>query len=280
MLGLGGGIKLQSVSAQPIQPIQSPNLSKPFPIQDYKQRLNIDPEVDLGSILKTVKQKIVDFALEQLGVERFLTELHSSMPSLTGNITTFLDGYGITISKGKLGIPNVQEARLLFDENTDLGVLNDNLGGQTGATYSNREKLYQEYLQQLSEEYSNNTALSLEGQSKIEAKIDSATSSAEQSLTIAEDSNGQDVSQNILRNISNQFALDQQVNVMKISDMQSEKVDRSLALQMQSQALKEISGSNARELRDSTASNNAVISTLGLITFPGLSSTDTVEVIE
>ena len=205
-----------------------------------------------------------------------MTDLNQDYRRIVGDIETALDNYGISISRGKLGLPNVQEAKIIFDENVNLGALSDILSGQTGATYSIRDKFYQEYLGQLSEEYTNNSALSLEGQSKIDAKIDSAISSAEQSITIAEDSSGQDISQNILRNISNQLAIDQQANAMTVTDMEGAKIDRSLGLQMQSEILTEVSGSNTQNLRNITAREGATISTLGLVRIPGLADVENI----
>lgn len=277
-LVLSLSVSSNKVLAQQLtQPIQS---NRPSPAYNYRDRLTVDPEIDSRSIVTQIKNNIIDFVVNKLDAETFITELNQTLATITGDIDTLLDDYGIAIPKGRIGLPNVQVAKVVFDENSDLNILNDILGGQTGTTYSNRDQLYQQYLKQLSQEYSNNSALSLEGQSKIEAKIDSAISSAEQSLTIAEDSSGQDISQNIMRNISNQLALEQQANAMSIADLQDAKVDRSLSLQIQSEALTEISESNTRAERVANATNRGTISTLSLITIPGLTDSNAAEVAE
>ncbi len=274
-----GSIKTPVEAQQLTQPVD-PTDAAYRPEYDYRQRLTVDSEIDSGSIVSHLKNKFINFAISQLDAENFLTELNSSIASMAGDIYTVLDDYGISIPKGRLGLPNVQDAKIIFDQGSGLNIISDILGGQSGSTYSNRDKLYQQYIRQVSEEYSNNSALSLSGQSKIEAKVDSAISSAEQSLIIAEDASSQDVSQNILRNIANQNALSQQTDAMIISDMQDAKVDRSLSLQMQSLALAELSGSNTRTQREATAANGAVISTSGLVTIPGMTSTNSTEIAE
>ena len=241
-------------------------------VPDYRERIEVDPEFDAGSLTNSISDSILGFLgglLDDLKANTFLTELHQELDKVYGRIETFLEPLGLEADLGKLGLPNVQEVKQLLSTDTVLGELNDILGGQTGTTYANREKLYQQYLRDLSQEYSENSALSLEGQSKIEAKIDLAASSAEQSLTIADDSSGQDVSQNILRNISNQFALDQQANVMTISAMEEAKVDRALGLQINSEALAEISKQNMNRERQQTGLNAASLNTFYMITIPG-----------
>ncbi len=245
------------------------NLTAPSEdIPDYS-KVEIDPEFDLGGLTNSIKDSIIGFVLDNLGAETFLTELNQDLSALTGDITTFLSIRGKEADSGRLGIPNVQQAKQIFLEDAELGELNDVLSGQTGTTYANREKLYQQYLRSLSQEYSENSALSLEGQSKLEAKVDSAISSAKQSLYIAEDSSGQDISQNIMRNISNQLALDQQVNAMAIADMQDAKIDRSLSLQLSSEALTELSKQNMARERQQAAANAAAGQSLFLISIPG-----------
>lgn len=249
---------------------QPTNNSTTYPRYDYRQRMTVDSEIDPGSIATQIKNELIDFVVDKLEAETFLTQLNQDIATITGDVQTVLDDYGIPISRGKVGLPNVQEAKIIFAESKDLSSLSDIFSGQTGATYGNRNKLYQQFLGQLSEEYTNNSALSLEGQSKLQAKVDSAISSAQQSLTIAENSSKQDVSQNIMRNVSNQLALSQQATAMEITDMQSAQIARSLDLQTQSQILEELSGGNTRDLRETVSTSGANISALGLVTIPGL----------
>ena len=232
-------------------------------------QVDVDTNLSKEKIVDFVKNKVIDFISKKLNAEKYITQLHQDLSAVVGDINTYLDDIGITVKTGKLGIPNLQEAKIIFDEEVILGELNDVVGSQTGSTYSSREKFYQQYLRSLTQEYSENTALSLQGQSKLEAKVDSATSSAEQSLTIADDSSNQDISQNILRNISNQLALDQQTNAMTIADMQDAKIDRSLGLQLDSEILMESSRANMREERIGTATNLAAQQSLFMISIPG-----------
>ena len=255
---------------QPIQAANSPYPSSGYEIPEVPE-IRIDPEIDSRSIeIDNLKNKAIDYALSKLGVKTFLTDLNQTIARISGDIRTTLSDYGIIIPKGKAGLPNIQEAKIVFSEDVALNILNDIFGGQTGSTFNSRDEYAQDYLKQVSQEYSENSALSLRGQSISQTKIDTAISSARESVSIAEDSSGQDISQNILRNISGQFAISQQTDAMAIADMQDAKMDRSLSLQMQSETLAETSGNNARRLRETTAHNGASISTLGLITIPGM----------
>ena len=244
-----------------------------------QHKITVDPEVNINSIDigKTVegikdklKNKAISSILDELGIKNFITDLQEDISRISGDIYTTLDDYGIVIPRGRAGLPNIQEAKIVFNEEKLLNILGDIFGGQTGSTYNNKGKLAQDYLAQMSQEYSENSALSYEGQSKIDIKIETAIASSEESIVIADDSNGQDVSQNILRNISKQYALGQQIDAMAFADLQNAKIDRSLSLQMQSEILKEISGNNTREYRKDIARNGAAISSQGLVIIPGM----------
>jgi|GEM_PF-5573162 len=243
-------------------------------------KLSIDPKIDKKKFVKSVVDKAIGdltfFAVDKLGAGNFILELNQDLSKMAGDIGTFLGLKQSEPDKGDLGIPNLQEARIVLYEDPELSQFNDIFGSQTGSNYTGKDELYQEYLRQLTQEYSENTALSLEGQSKLQAKVDSANASAAQSMTIAEDSSNQDVSQNLMRNVSNQMAIQQQIDAMAMSEMQDAKVDRSLALQLESENLIEASKANLRSKRASSGVNSISQSSAFLVTIPGKpSSTDT-----
>ncbi len=236
-------------------------------------RLSIDPKFDVSGAVDYVKERaisgITNFAIDRLGVGNFLLQLNQDFTAVVGDVKTFLGLRGKEAEIGSIGLPNIQEARITFDEDLELNQFNDVFGTQTGTTFSSRDELYQQYLRELSQEYSENSALSLEGQSKIEAKIDSANASAEQSVTIAEDSTNQDVSQNLLRNVSNQLGIQQQTDAIAIAEMQDDKIDRSLSLQLDSETLIETAKLNVHNERVSSGINSAAQNSFFLITIPG-----------
>ncbi|MBW4532340.1 MAG: hypothetical protein KME09_00200 [Pleurocapsa minor HA4230-MV1] len=236
--------------------------------------LSVDPKFDSSQAIDSLKDKaknaLVNFVLDNLGAGDFITSINQDLSVIVGDLKTFLSfGDGQEVETGDLGIPNVQQARVLFNEDPNLSKFDDILGTQTETTYNSRYKLYQQYLRDLTQGYSENSALSLAGQSKINLKIDAANAAAEQSINIAKDSTNQDVSQNLLRNLSNQNAIEQQTAAITISEMQDAKIDRSLGLQLESENLREISESNTREERASTAASSAAENSFFLITIPG-----------
>lgn len=246
---------------------QSQSYQKWTKIQPPK--IIIDTEISKEKVVDFVKDKFFDYVIKKLKSDKYITKVHQDISTLTGNVNTFLDNIGIHVKTGKLGLPNVQQAQIVLEDSKVLKELSDIFGTQTGTSNDNKQKLYQQYLYALSKEYSENSALSLEGQSKLGIKVDSAVGSALQSVEIAYDSSDQDISQNILRNVSNQMALSQQTDAMIISDLQDAKVDRSLDLQLTSEMLSEVSGQNIRNQRINNAGNNAVQTSLFMVSIPG-----------
>ena len=113
-----------------------------------------------------------------------------------------------------------------------------------------------------------NSTLSLEGQDKTKEQIDIAQEKAEISNQIAEDSNNQDVSQNILRNISNQLALQQQLDNMQFFAAQEDKVARSLNLAVQGETLAGLDNLNTRQDRERISTYQTIHYYHALISIP------------
>ncbi|MDJ0570873.1 MAG: hypothetical protein QNJ53_17760 [Pleurocapsa sp. MO_192.B19] len=232
---------------------------------------NENPNLELNSdgILDRLGDQVIDFVGDNIQVTDFLTDIFQDFQSVVGDIQTFLSERGIEVTLGDLGLPSLEEAKAIFTEDAELDKLSDLFGSQTGSTFDNRDKLLEQYLRDISEEYSSNSALSEEGQEKITEKISIANSTAETSLTLADDSSTQDVSQNILRNISNQLSLQQQIDAMAMFEMQEDKIGKSLSLQMNSEALTEISKQTTRSQRESIAANRDYLGSIFEITIPG-----------
>lgn len=226
---------------------------------------------DLNSELNTenLAQQAFNFLGNNIEVPNFINDIFQDFNSIVGEISTFLNEVGIEVPIGEIGLPDVEQAKDIFAEDEELDPLSDLYGTQTGTTFANKDKLLQQYLRDLSEEYSENSALSSEGQEKIQKDISIASETAEASLNLAEDSSGQDVSQNILRNISNQLSLQEQMDAMAMIEMEEDKVGNSLELQMNSEALTEISKQTTRAERESIAANRYYLGSIFEITIPG-----------
>lgn len=195
--------------------------------------------------------------------------LPKPIAQLVGQFTTFLSELGIEVPIGDLGLPDTEEAKKVFEEENQIDVTSDVFGTQTGSTKVTSKSLYKQYLKDVSNQYAQNTTLSNDGQKKTSEQIQLAGETAEISLQYAEDSNKQDVTQNIMRNISNQLALQQQLSNMSYVGLQEDKIARSLMVSMQGENL--VALDKITTARDREVLNNLKSSTYhqGLLYIPG-----------
>jgi hypothetical protein len=198
-----------------------------------------------------------------------IAELFRDIANIVGQIDTFLAELGLEVNVGVLGLPDVREAVQVFEENNQIDIASDVFGTQTGSTVVIDDSLYKQYLNDLGTEYAQNSTLSEEGQEKTVEQIELAAETAQISNELAQDSNGQDVSQNILRNISNQLALVQQLDNMSFYEMQEDKIARSLMLSMQGEST--VALDKLTTIRDREALSILKASTYhqGLMSIPG-----------
>ena len=166
-----------------------------------------------------------------------IADLFRDITNIVGQIETFLSELGIEVNVGELGLPDIQQAIELFEQDNLIDIASDVFGTQTGSTVVNDDSLYKQYLKDLGNEYAQNSTLSEEGQLNTAEQIELSQETAEISNQLAQDSTGQDVSQNILRNISNQLALQQQLDNMSYFGRQEDKIARSLMVSMQGESL-------------------------------------------
>lgn len=213
------------------------------------------------------------FALAQLQIGFNLPELVANIfrqfPELVGVLETFLADLGIEVSLGELGLPDLEEAEILFEEDNQIDIAGDVFGSQTGSTIDSRDKLYQQYLRDLGKEFSQNSALTIEGQENIMEQIETSAVLTEASLELAVDSTNQDVSQNILRNISNQLFIKQQLDNMFFFERQEDKIARSLALSVNGESLIELSRQTTRAQREAASLYKASLYNHALLSIPG-----------
>jgi hypothetical protein len=198
-----------------------------------------------------------------------IAELFRDIANIVGQIDTFLAELGIEVNVGVLGLPDVREAIQVFEENNQIDIASDVFGTQTGSTIVIDDSLYKQYLNDLGTEYAQNSTLSEEGQEKTSEQIELAAETAQISNELAQDSTGQDVSQNILRNISNQLALVQQLDNMSFYEMQEDQIARSLMLSMQGEST--VALDKLTVIRDREALSILKASTYhqGLMSIPG-----------
>ena len=166
-----------------------------------------------------------------------VAEIFGEINRIIGQVETFLSELGIEVDIGELNLPDIEEAIELFESDNQIDIASDLFGSQTGSTVVLDDALLKQYLKDLGNEYAQNSTLSEEGQKITAEQIQISQETAILSNEFAKDSNTQDVSQNILRNISNQLALQQQLDNMSYFGLTEDKIARSLIVSMQGESL-------------------------------------------
>ncbi len=199
-----------------------------------------------------------------------IAEIFQDFTRIVGEIETILSELGIDVPLGDLGLPDLESAEIEFENNNEIDVIGDIFGSQTGSTFDLKDKLYQQYLNDLSSEFSLNSALSLEGQEKIKEQIESSEEILESSEEIASSSNLGLLSQRILlRNISQQLSLQQRLDNMMFFESQEDKIARALSLSLSGETLLELSKQSTRAQRETTSIYKTALYDYGLLSIPG-----------
>ncbi|BAZ47128.1 hypothetical protein NIES4102_41740 (plasmid) [Chondrocystis sp. NIES-4102] len=166
-----------------------------------------------------------------------VAEVFSDLSRIVGVVETFLSELGIQVDIGDLNLPYIEEALELFESNSEIDIASDVFGSQTGSTVIIDDTLYKQYLKDIANRFAQNSTLSKDGQKVTAEQIKTSQTTSEISNRLAQNSNRQDVSQNILRNISNQLALQQQIDNMSFFNLSEDKIARSLLVSMQGESL-------------------------------------------
>ena len=119
-------------------------------------------------------------------------------------------------------------------------------------------------------EVATETALTEAGQKKLAENAQIATASLKQSLELSADSETQDVSQNILRNISGQLSAGQQTSTLNALDSQLRARDDAYRNVLLSDAVDELQSARVEARRRNASGYSRVITQGSLFTMPGL----------
>ena len=198
-----------------------------------------------------------------------LGELFRDIALAVGQVETFLSDIGLEVDFGRLGLPDIEAAVAIFEEVEDLDIYSDVLGTRTGSTAIIDDVLRGQYLRDLANEYALNTTLSQEGQEFTAEQQAVSEDLALASEELAQDSEQQDVSQNILRNISAQMAIQQVSQDIDFYSRNEEKIGRSLTISMQAESLTALKESNTAEERLRNTSLKTAGDYQGLVSIPG-----------
>lgn len=148
------------------------------------------------------------------------------------------------------------------------------LGAKTGGTGSVTIKDDLRTFVQIKQakEVAQASALSDQAQEKLKKKSNAATEALKQSTELAQDSEGQDVTQNIMRNISSQLGLLQRTNTILGLNAQIQQRDAAIANALLAESVRELNGERVAKNRELASAYSAVITHGAQFTLPGLTN--------
>ncbi|MCU0546128.1 MAG: hypothetical protein MUE44_28825 [Oscillatoriaceae cyanobacterium Prado104] len=204
-------------------------------------------------------------------VEQFSTEIES-------NLSSFL---------GELKVPDLKKAvQSIMDGNTSESEgtkLSAALEKKPQDSYSLRENTAELAERESAVSVANKATLGSSAQQKqaqmkevVQQNVEQTNRESEKSMELAADSEGQDVTQNIMRNISQQSAIAAQQTAL-LADNQSAlimqgqqaQIDRSLANILNAQQAEELNEINTAQRRQDAAAATASSTQAGLFQMPG-----------
>jgi hypothetical protein len=122
---------------------------------------------------------------------------------------------------------------------------------------------------ELARETANASALGADAQEKLQANGELATSALKSSQQLAEDSENQDVSQNILRNISAQTAASQQTDTLLALDAQARARDDAIRNRLNANAVAQLQRDRAAKRQTDASAFGAALTQGGQFYLPG-----------
>mgnify|MGYP000309569762 CR=1 FL=1 len=176
----------------------------------------------------------------------------------------------VEISTGALGLPDPKQFEQEL-ETVQTSAFEEVAATQTGGDGSPviKRDLVTQFERSMTDEVADQTALTEEGQQKLRDNAEAAKIALETSQQLAADSEEQDVSQNILRNLSAQIAAQQQTNSLNTIGQQLQVRDDALRNKMLVDAVRELQGERIQDRRETAAAYSASIVQGGQIILPG-----------
>ena len=204
-------------------------------------------------------------------LERLLDLVSIELPDIFENPLGGLEGGGVEIAVGPLGLPDPKLVEESI-ENAQTTAFEEFAGARTGGEGSPviKRDLATLFEREMVDEVAAQTALTEEGQQKLIENSDVAVQSLEASQELAMDSEEQDVSQNILRNISSQMAMAQQTSTLDTVDRQLQRRDSALRNLMLVNAVQELQADRIQDRRQNAAAYSDVITQGGQLILPGV----------
>ena len=221
--------------------------------------------------------------LSSFDLEQILDAANIELAKITGNIYGGADpGLGAEnaqgagsdplgdIEAGALGLPGIDEVDEAIASEGGTALMESLAGKQQGGGMSGRVYMENLFRKNQAEQIADKTALSKTGQEKLANNAIAADDALKTSTAMMEDSEDQDVSQNVLRNISVQ-AHEQTVHTGLIAlDAQLRARDDAVRNVLMGRTLMEIQAQRVSDQRRNAAAYSGIITSGGLFYLPGL----------
>jgi hypothetical protein len=146
-------------------------------------------------------------------------------------------------------------------------ILENKTNGQS--SYGIRADIGKDTTRNVVTEIANQTTLSQTAQTQM-AQVQQVTQQDTQKIiSLGEESQSLDVTQQILQNLSQQTALNSQINQRIFQEAQQARIDRALNNTLFTQTAKELAAINTADRRKNIAAGNAMTQQAGLLMMPG-----------
>ena len=237
----------------------------------------------------------IDQILGLFNIQRILDMISFDMPDMAGNTLEGISGgagekpgegaSGEELSAAAaqeqaiqeafspmaMGLPDPEKVEAFINSSAP-SPFEEAISSKTGGSGSPAIKLdlLTKFDSDTAREVATETALTEAGQKKLAENAQIATASLKQSLELSADSETQDVSQNILRNISSQLSAGQQTNTLNALDSQLRARDDAYRNVLLSDAVDELQSARVEARRRNASGYSRVITQGSLFTMPGL----------
>ena len=248
---------------------------------------------DAFSLFGKVKGAI-DQILGLFDIQRILDMIGFDMPDMADNTLEGISGAGERPGEGAssealsaaaaqeqavqeafspmaMGLPDPEKVEAFINSSAP-SPFEEAISSKTGGSGSPAIKLdlMTKFDSDTAREVATETALTEAGQKKLTENAQIATASLKQSLELSADSETQDVSQNILRNISSQLSAGQQTDTLNALDSQLRARDDAYRNVLLSDAVDELQSARVEARRRNASGYSRVITQGSLFTMPGL----------
>lgn len=227
----------------------------------------------------TLEQSAASTAAEE--IENEVRSLPDQVSDFFGSIQNFVANLPETFEGllsrtiGTLGIPDLKQASdqaedtpTSEDEATALSEQLENQQDGQGS-YAIRNDIADKASRDTALGIANSATLSEQAQQEQAQRAQQAAQLTQQNLQLGQESQSLDVTQQILQNLSQQTALNGQVNHEVLREAQQARIDRAIANTLNAQQARDLSIITTTDRRQGIAAGNAATQQTGLIALPG-----------